>query len=55
MYCPVVVSGAVVSSLDYSLHRRSILQVPTTQLAKMSIDPKFVKLKADVHVLEIFL
>ena len=31
----------------------SILQVPTTQLAKMSIDPKFVELTADV--LEIFL
>ena len=26
----------------------SILQVPTTQLAKMRIDPKFVELKADV-------
>ena len=25
-----------------------ILQVPTTQLAKMSIDPKFVELTADV-------
>ena len=30
-----------------------ILQVPTTQLAKMTIDPKFVELTADV--LEIFL
>ena len=30
-----------------------MLQVPTTQLAKMSIDPKFVELTADV--LEIFL
>ena len=29
-----------------------ILQVPTTQLGKMSIDPKFVELTADV--LEIF-
>ena len=28
-------------------------KVPTTQLAKMSIDPKFVELTADV--LEIFL
>ena len=28
-------------------------EVPTTQLAKMSIDPKFVELTADV--LEIFL
>ena len=26
----------------------SILEVPTTQLAKMSIDPKFVELTADV-------
>ena len=34
-------------------HPLSILQVPTTQLAKMSIDPKFVELTADV--LEIFL
>ena len=28
-------------------HQHSILQVPTTQLAKMSIDPKFVELTAD--------
>ena len=34
-------------------HSRSILQVPTTQLAKVSIDPKFVERTADV--LEIFL
>ena len=34
-------------------HPHSILQVPTTQLANMSIDPKFVELTADV--LEIFL
>ena len=27
---------------------RAKLQVPTTQLAKMSIDPKFVELTADV-------
>ena len=33
-------------------HPHGILQVPTTQLAKMSIDLKFVKLTADV--LEIF-
>ena len=33
-------------------HPHSILQVPTTKLAKMSIDPKFVELTADV--LEIF-
>ena len=30
-----------------------ILQVPTTQLAKMSIDPKFVEVTADV--VEVFL
>ena len=34
-------------------HQRNIIQVPTTQLAKMSIDPKFVSLAADV--LKIFL
>ena len=34
-------------------HPHRILQVPTTQLAKMSIDPKFVELTADV--LEIYL
>ena len=33
-------------------HPYSILQAPTTQLAKMSIDLKFVELTADV--LEIF-
>ena len=34
-------------------HPHSTLQVPTTQLANMSVDPKFVELTADV--LEIFL
>ena len=29
-------------------HPHSILQVPTTQLAKVSIDPKFVEATADV-------
>ena len=29
-------------------HSYSILRVPTTQLAKMSIDLKFVKLTADI-------
>ena len=29
-------------------HPHSILQVPTTQLANMGIDPKFVELTADV-------
>ena len=33
-------------------HPQGILQVLTTQLAKMSFDPKFVELTADV--LEIF-
>ena len=35
-------------ALSEKTHSRSILQVPTTQLAKMSIDPKFVELTADV-------
>ena len=34
-------------------HPHSTLQAPTTQLAKMSIDPKFVELTADV--LNVFL
>ena len=34
--------------LSEKTHPHSILQVPTTQLAKMSIDPKFVELTADV-------
>ena len=33
-------------------HPHSILQVPTTQLAKMSVDPKFAELTPDV--LQIF-
>ena len=37
----------------YKTHPHGILQVPTTQLAEMSFDPKFVELTADV--LEIFL
>ena len=39
--------------LTEKTHPHSILQVPTTQLTKMSIDPKFVELTADV--LEIFI
>ena len=39
--------------LPIKTHPHSILQVPTTQLVKMSIDPKFVELTADV--LKIFL
>ena len=35
-----------------SYHPLNILQAPTTQLATMSIDPKFVELAADV--LEIY-
>ena len=34
--------------LSEKAHPDSILQVPTTQLAKMSIDPKFVELTAGV-------
>ena len=34
-------------------HQYSILQVPTTQLANMNVDLKFVELTADV--LEIFM
>ena len=32
--------------LSEKTHPHSILQVPTTQLAKVSIDPKFVELTA---------
>ena len=39
--------------LSEKTHPHRILQVPTTQLAKMSVDPKFVELTADV--LRIFL
>ena len=42
----------IMSSRHVTQNIYSILQVPTTQLAKMSIDPKFVELTADV--LEIF-
>ena len=41
-----------VTHVPIKTHPCSILQVPTTQLAKMSIDLKFVELTADV--LEIF-
>ena len=34
--------------LPIKTHPHGILRVPTTQLAKMSIDLKFVKLTADV-------
>ena len=33
---------------QYKTHPYSILQVPTTQLAKMSTDPKVVKLTDDI-------
>ena len=39
--------------IEKKTHQHSLLQVPTTQLAKMSVDPKFVELTADV--LEMFL
>ena len=45
-------SGRKIGPLPIKTHPYSILQVPTTQLAKMSIDLKFVELAADV--LEIF-
>ena len=43
-------SGALGRSENHNeiTHSYSILRVPTTQLAKMSIDLKFVKLTADV-------
>ena len=41
-----------IGSLPIKTHPYSMLQLPTTQLAKMSIDLKFVELTADV--LEIF-
>ena len=34
--------------LSGKTHLRSMLQGPTTQLAKMSIDPKFVEVTADI-------
>ena len=45
-------SGQKIGPLLIKTHPQSILQVPTTQLAKVSIDLKFVELTADV--LEIF-
>ena len=36
------------NSLKLQQSARRMLQVPTTQLAKVSIDPKFVELTADV-------
>ena len=41
-------SGQKIRHLPIKTHSYSILLVPTTQLAKMSIDLKFVKLTADV-------
>ena len=41
-------SGQRIGPLPIKTHPYSILQVPTTQLAKMSIDLKFVELTADV-------
>ena len=45
-------SGQKIRPLPIKTHPYTTLQVPTTQLAKMSIDVKFVELTADV--LEIF-
>ena len=39
----------VINTLLIKTHPYIILQVPTTQLAKMSTDLKFVELTADVH------
>ena len=41
-------SGQKIRHLPIKNHSYSILRVPTTQFAKMSIDLKFVKLTADV-------
>ena len=41
-------SGQKIGHLPIKNHPYSILRVPTTQLAKMSIDLKFVELTADV-------
>ena len=46
-------SGQKIGPLPIKTHPSSLLQVPTTQLAKMSIDLKFVELTAGV--LDIFL
>ena len=45
-------SGQKIGPLPIKTHPYSILPVPTTQLAKMSIDLEFVELTADV--LEVF-
>ena len=41
-------SGQKIRHLPIKTQSYSVLRVPTTQLAKMSIDLKFVKLTADV-------
>ena len=41
-------SGQKIRHLPIKTHSYSIIRVPTTQLAKMSIDLKFVKLTAGV-------
>ena len=41
-------SGQKIGHLPIENHPYSMLRVPTTQLAKMSIDLKFVELTADV-------
>ena len=47
-----IISGQKIRPLPIKTHPHSTLQVPTTQLATMSIDLKFVELTADA--LEIF-
>ena len=49
-YCLYRYENEITGPLPISeqTHPHSILQVPTTQIAKMSIDPKFVELTAGV-------
>ena len=42
------VKGAITNTPIYKTHPLSISQIPTTQLAQMSIDSKVVELTADV-------
>ena len=50
-YCLKYIPGIFYTGplpLGEKIHPHSILQVPPKQLAKMSIDPNFVELTADV-------
>ena len=44
----IIHGGQKIGPLPIITHPYSLMQVPTTQLAKMTIDPKFVELTADV-------